>query len=93
MKNNLFSNLKNLNQHFCQLFIAPCNHSACSICWESWLKRSKTCPSCRKPTTKETLAKAVYHKASKKIPTLTQMCASDDDEVDSEGELEIISTK
>lgn len=71
--------------------MAPCNHIACSSCWDNWLKRSLTCPSCRKPMTKNDLSKTVFHKADKKLPSLTQMCASDDENASDDDELEIIN--
>lgn len=70
--------------------MAPCNHVACSNCWDSWLKRSLTCPNCRKPIDKEKLTMVVFHKEAECLPSLTQMCASDDSDLDEDGELEIV---
>jgi len=72
--------------------MAECNHFACSSCWDEWLKRSLTCPTCRKATSKATLMKAVFHEPNKTLPSLTQMCESDEDSFsDDEDELEIIN--
>lgn len=75
-----------------ELLMASCNHIACPICWEKWLKRSLTCPSCRRPMKKDELTMAVFHEEAKRLPSLTQMCASDDDDSFDDEELEIIGT-
>ena len=74
--------------------MAECNHSACFACWKSWLKRQNTCPTCRAPTQMKDLAKLVFAKdTGVGAPTLTQICASDDEEEDEsdDEELEIIA--
>jgi len=70
-------------------FMGSCRHVACLDCWMKWLGRSKTCPTCRMPTTKDSLERVVFISDSEKTPTLTQMCRNESDE-DSEGDLEII---
>ena len=76
-----------------QPFIADCGHMACIKCWTGWLKRSETCPTCRKPATRDSLARAVFQNAfESNPPTLSQLCGPDDgleDNADSDGELEI----
>ena len=69
--------------------MSPCNHIVCSNCWAKWLKRSETCPSCRKPVKKTDLSKVVYHETTENLPSLTQMCKESSDEEEEE-ELEII---
>lgn len=70
--------------------LADCGHSACMNCWSEWLKRSQTCPVCRKPTNRENLSRMVFERKPGSNPvSLTQMCQSDDDS-DDEDELEII---
>mmetsp|Transcript_20364 Transcript_20364/g.25879 ORF Transcript_20364/g.25879 Transcript_20364/m.25879 type:complete len:119 (-) Transcript_20364:217-573(-) len=71
-------------------FMADCGHSACFECWVQWLNRSGTCPICRVATTKESLSRMVF--AGANVPTLSQMCASDDDESEEEA-LEIVKNK
>ena len=41
-------------------FISDCGHFACMPCWQTWLKKSPTCPTCRMPTARKDLAKAVF---------------------------------
>lgn len=71
--------------------LAKCGHSACSDCWDNWLDRLRkdSCPVCRKSTVRKDLAYMVYEKGSGEgVPTLTQMCRSDNelsDDGDGEG--------
>jgi len=77
-----------------QPVISPCNHSACFNCWKSWLKRQNTCFTCRAHTTMKDLSKLVFAKGtSASAPTLTQICASDDEEESDDEELEIVAKK
>ena len=63
MSNTCYICLENINN---PLFFI-CGHSFCKICINEWLKRSNTCPTCRrelikesfKPSTKEELQQAV----------------------------------
>jgi hypothetical protein len=94
IKTNVPKNMTCLicNDDLKQPFIAECGHMACLPCWVGWLKRSETCPTCRVATTKESLARAIFQKdPGSKPPTLSQLCAPDDQEnaEDSDGELEI----
>ncbi|GKY99980.1 hypothetical protein MPSEU_000951500 [Mayamaea pseudoterrestris] len=43
-------------------FIAECGHIACLGCWKSWFKRSPSCPTCRKPASKESIARVVFER-------------------------------
>eukprot|EP00980_Cylindrotheca_fusiformis_P016194 scaffold4811_cov171-Cylindrotheca_fusiformis.AAC.2 len=43
-----------------QPVISPCGHMACISCWEQWLKKSETCPVCRQPCQRDSLAMVVY---------------------------------
>lgn len=71
--------------------MANCGHVACIKCWTQWLLLSDTCPTCRTPTTMKSLTKIAYEdKSGVGIPTMTQICGSDDDDGD---ELEIIGIK
>jgi len=75
--------------------MAACNHFSCLDCWVSWLQRSESCPTCRKPTKKEQLSRVIFeNEAGDGAPSLTQMCQSDaDSETDGSGheeELEIV---
>jgi len=73
------------------LMAESCHHSACFNCWKSWLKRQNTCPTCRAPTTMKDLSKLVFAKETGAgAPSLTQICADEDDSSDNE-ELEIIA--
>ena len=68
-------------------FIAECGHLACLSCWLGWLKRSETCPTCRKGATKRSLAQAVFETSpGSTIPTPSQICSTKND---SDDELEI----
>ena len=70
-------------------FMAECGHMACLSCWLGWLRRSQSCPTCRKTVTKESLAKAVFAMASS-APTLSQLCSNADaTEEDTDEVLEI----
>jgi predicted amidophosphoribosyltransferase len=70
--------------------MAECNHFSCQECWKSWLARSNTCPTCRKPTHNDNLSRVVFEQAvGAGAPSLTQMYATSDDDVDDE--LEIVS--
>jgi len=76
------------NQSF---FMAECNHFCCDECWKHWLPRSQTCPTCRKPTNRETLSKVVFEEvAGTGAPSLTQICASSSSDDDENDELEIL---
>jgi len=69
-------------------FMAECNHFSCQECWKNWLTRSNTCPTCRKPTNKGNLSRVVFEQAvGAGAPSLTQMCATSDDELDDELEI------
>ena len=71
--------------------MGDCGHTACLDCWTQWLSRSNTCPVCRKSTTKDSLSRLVFEEvAGSGAPSLTQMCANDDDSSNSDNELEII---
>jgi len=71
--------------------MANCGHVACFKCWTQWLVRSDTCPTCRTPTMMKSLTKIAYEdKSGVGIPTMTQICGSDDDDDD---ELDIIGIK
>ena len=60
--------------------MADCGHSACADCWKNWLNRSNTCPGCRQHTEMKSLAKMVFEKrAGAGAPSLTQICASEDE--------------
>mmetsp|Transcript_3222 Transcript_3222/g.5622 ORF Transcript_3222/g.5622 Transcript_3222/m.5622 type:complete len:213 (-) Transcript_3222:14-652(-) len=72
--------------------MAECHHSACFDCWKSWLKRQKTCPTCRAHTTMKDLSKLVFAKETGAgAPSLTQICASEDEGDSDNEELEIIA--
>ena len=78
--------------HTNQPLMAECHHSACFDCWKSWLKRQKTCPTCRAHTTMKDLSKLVFAKETGAgAPSLTQICASEDEEESDNEELEIIA--
>jgi len=63
--------------------MANCGHVACVKCWTQWLARSDTCPTCREPTLMKNLTKIAYEdKSGLGIPTMTQICESDDDDND-----------
>jgi len=69
--------------------MANCGHVACIKCWDEWLIRSPTCPTCREKTLKKDLTKIAYEdESSVGVPTLTQICASDEE--DGDETLEII---
>ena len=77
--------------HIQQPCMANCGHVACFKCWTQWLVRSDTCPTCRTPTMMKSLTKIAYEdKSGVGIPTMTQICGSDDDDDD---ELDIIGIK
>lgn len=68
--------------------MAECNHFSCLDCWVSWLQRSKSCPTCRKPTVKEQLSRVIFEKeVGGGAPSLAQMCQSEG-ESESDGEEE-----
>ncbi|KAL7540470.1 hypothetical protein ACHAXR_010584 [Thalassiosira sp. AJA248-18] len=72
--------------------MAECHHSACISCWRSWLQRQNTCPVCRAPTQMKDLAKLVFAKdTGGGAPSLTQICASEDEEESDNEELEIVA--
>jgi len=60
--------------------MADCGHTACTDCWKVWLKRSRTCPTCRKQTTMDSLATMVFEKVGVDPSSLTQLCKSDSDD-------------
>ena len=75
------------------LMAESCRHSACFNCWRTWLQRSSTCPTCRAPTTMKDLSKLVFtSETGEAAPTLTQICASDDEAESDDEELEIVIT-
>ncbi|KAL3921915.1 MAG: hypothetical protein SGILL_002492 [Bacillariaceae sp.] len=43
-----------------QPYIAECGHMACKPCWVAWLRKTGNCAHCRKPTSVESLALAVF---------------------------------
>lgn len=53
--------------------IALCGHTACRNCWQQWFRKSKTCPTCRKPTDNTSLARAVFETNEKTAPKLLKM--------------------
>lgn len=65
---------------FEQPLMADCGHTACADCWKVWLKRSRTCPTCRKHTTMDSLATMVFEKVGVDSSSLTQLCESDSDD-------------
>lgn len=73
-------------------FIAECGHVACLACWKSWLGRSSTCPTCRRPACKETLARVVFESHSTNISEKLEAGASEthtNNDESSDEELEI----
>ena len=70
-------------------FVADCGHVACLGCWLAWLQRSHTCMTCRVPTTKDQLARAVEQSTPGRIPTLSQLCGRDAEDDSDEDQLEI----
>jgi hypothetical protein len=75
------------------LFMAEnCNHFFCLDCWTNWFKRSQTCPKCRKPTNLDSMSRVIFEDTTKPgAPSLTQLCASDNESGDDE--LEFIESK
>ena len=68
----------------------PCGHLVCGTCWIQWLKKSETCPVCRKPATKDTLVRVVFEEEpGSGIPSFSQLCKQPDD-LDSDDDLDII---
>ena len=85
-----------------QPVISDCNHWACKKCWIEWLKRSNSCPVCRVPTTKDSLALMVFKETGVDAISLTQKVitagdredSSDDEEREgSINQLEIVGVK
>jgi regulator of telomere elongation helicase 1 len=86
-------------------FMADCGHVACLGCWKAWLARSESCPTCRKVTCIESLARIVVSSCPKDdattftlselLPPTAETCAKshlgsrEADENGSESELEI----
>jgi len=70
------------------MFMAECNHYFCRDCWISWFQRSQTCPKCRRPTNFDSMSRVIFEDKTKPgAPSLTQLCASDNESVDDELEL------
>lgn len=57
--------------HLCNLqpFLGECGHMACLDCWLQWLQKSESCPVCRAPTTKASLARVVFQKGTGPTPS------------------------
>jgi len=70
--------------------LAECGHSACAVCWKNWLNKSNTCHQCRAITSYSSLSKMVF---TNSVPTLTQICAEEEESDDEEGGLEFVSAK
>ena len=66
-------------------YLANCNHSACLLCWSTWLSNKTSCPVCRVEVNTSELSKMVFVDDVKKniMPKLSQ--SLDDDF----GELEV----
>lgn len=70
------------------MFMAECNHCFCRDCWISWFQRSQTCPKCRKPTNFDSMSRVIFEDKTKPgAPSLTQLCASDNESADDELEV------
>ena len=90
-------------QHKCDIclktqkepLLAECGHSACALCWKNWLNKSNTCHKCRAITSYSSLSKMVFTKKTDtgSMPTLTQICAEEEESDDEEGGLEFVSAK
>lgn len=55
-----------------------CGHMACQSCWLQWLKRSETCPVCRKNTKPSDLSLVVFQdgdEGGRDSVTLSQFCS------------------
>lgn len=71
-------------------YMPPCGHLVCSSCWMQWLKKSQSCPVCRKPATKDTLVRVVFEKEpGSGVPSFSQLCTRPGDS-DSDDDLDIV---
>jgi len=76
--------------------MADCGHTACSSCWLKWLAKSATCPTCRQPTEKSSLARMVFEKKpGAGAPSMSQLCPpgnGEEDDPSSDEELKIVAS-